>query len=344
MRTGSRRLGLILGMGIIYLVWGSTYLAIRFGVETMPPFLMAGARFLLAGGVLYTWLRLRGAARPAMSDWRNATFLGALLLLGGNGLVTWAEQWLPSGTAALIITTTPLWMMLFEWLVFGGTRPRAIVWFGVALGFWGVALLIQPQAEAEDSPRALAVLAMCAAPVVWSLGSLYSQRSRHLNPPLLNTALQMLCGGGLMAVVGLGLGEGAQFDPATVSLRSWLSLAYLVTFGSLLAFSTYMWLLRVARPSLVSTYAYVNPLVAVVVGATLGGEALTANVGLGAMMILGAVALIALCRGPRQTTANRERHASGENPATPVAARDATPALARHDADLALNSKGGRDG
>ncbi|MEX2142822.1 MAG: drug/metabolite exporter YedA [Pirellulales bacterium] len=301
------RLALVAGMLVIYVVWGSTYLAIRWGVETMPPFLMAGARFLLAGGILYAWLRLRGAPRPELADWKSAVFLGALLLLGGNGLVTWAEQWLPSGVAALIITTTPLWMMLFDWLIFHGPRPRAVVWLGVALGFVGVTLLIQPQAADDGAPRLWAVLAMCAAPVVWSLGSLFSQRARRLDPPLLNTSLQMLCGGGLMFVVGLGLGEAGNFDPAAVSTRSWLSFAYLVTFGSLLAFTTYMWLLRVARPSVVSTYAYVNPLVAVFLGAAIGGEVLTANVGLATVLILGAVALIAIRRrSPKPTILKSE--------------------------------------
>jgi drug/metabolite transporter (DMT)-like permease len=311
------RVAIVAGMLVIYVVWGSTYLAIRWGVETMPPFLMAGSRFLLAGGILYGWLRLQGAPRPQTADWKSALFLGSLLLLGGNGLVTWAEQWLPSGVAALIITTTPLWMLLFEWLVFRGPRPRTIVWIGIALGFTGVALLIRPQMNDGGTAHVWAVLAMCAAPVTWSLGSLYSQRARRLDPPLLNTALQMLCGGGLMFVAGLLLGEAGQFDPAAVSTRSWLSLAYLVTFGSLLAFTTYMWLLRVARPSVISTYAYVNPLVAVFLGSAIGGEALTAHVGLATAMILAAVALIALRRRPAKLevikTENIEPQVAGES-------------------------------
>jgi drug/metabolite transporter (DMT)-like permease len=281
-------------MLVIYVVWGSTYLAIRFGVETMPPFLMAGTRFLVAGGILYGWLRLRGAARPAAADWKSALVLGALLLLSGNGLVTWAEQWLPSGIAALIITTTPLWMMLFEWLIFRGPRPAMLVWIGVAVGFAGVALLMQPGADEHRTIPALAWLAMCAAPVVWSLGSLLAQRSRQLDPPLMATALHMLCGGGLMFAAGLAMGEAVDFDPRSVSRKSWLALLYLITLGSLLAFTTYMWLLRVARPTVVATYAYVNPLVAVFIGAAFGGETLTADVGLAAAMIVGAVALITL--------------------------------------------------
>jgi drug/metabolite transporter (DMT)-like permease len=314
-------MALVAGMMVIYFVWGSTYLAIRFGVETMPPFLMAGSRFLLAGGILYAWLRIQGAPRPQTADWRSATFLGALLLLGGNGLVTWSEQWLSSGVAALIITTTPLWLMLFEWLVFGGARPRAIVWVGVALGFAGVALLVQPQSGDDTGPWMWAVLAMCAAPVTWSLGSLFAQRARRLEPPLLNTALQMLCGGGLMFAVGLLRGELGGFDPAAVSLRSWLSFAYLVIFGSLLAFTTYMWLLRVARPSVVATYAYVNPLVAVFLGSAIGGEAMTANVGLATVLIVGAVALMAFRRrSPQPEHAERQSLAANDDVSQPGAA------------------------
>jgi drug/metabolite transporter (DMT)-like permease len=311
-------LALVAGMLVIYVVWGSTYLAIRFAVETMPPFLMAGSRFLLAGGILYGWLRLRGAPRPASADWRSALFLGAFLLLGGNGLVTWAEQWVTSGVAALIITTTPLWMMLFEWLLFGGRRPRTVVWLGVALGFAGVALLVGPDPDDASSLRLWAVLGLCGAPLLWSLGSLFAQRARALDPPLMNTALQMLCGGGLMLAAGIAMGEWAQFEPATVSRRSWLSFVYLVTFGSLLAFTTYMWLLRVAKPTIVATYAYVNPLVAVFLGAAIGGEPLTANIGLATAMIVGAVALIAVRRRPA---------ASAVSPAAvnrDISSRDAT--------------------
>ena len=313
-------MALVAGMSVVYFVWGSTYLAIRFGVETMPPLLMAGTRFLLAGGILYAWLRLKGAPRPRAADWKSATFLGALLLLGGNGLVTWAEQWLPSGVAALIITTTPLWMMLFDWLIFHGPRPRAIVWAGVVLGFAGVTLLVQPQSGDDSSPWLWAVLAMCAAPITWSLGSLFAQRAPRLDPPLLNTALQMLCGGGLMFAVGLGRGELGDLDPAAISLRSWLSFAYLVVFGSLLAFTTYMWLLRVARPSVVATYAYVNPLVAVFLGAAVGGETMTAYVWLATVMIVGAVALITIRRrapDPRHAARDPTR---GDEEAEPAAA------------------------
>jgi drug/metabolite transporter (DMT)-like permease len=187
-------------------------------------------------------------------------------------------------------------LILFDWLLFHGPRPRFVVWLGIAIGFAGVALLIQPQPEENGASHLLAVLAMCAAPVTWSLGSLFARRKRHLGPPLLDTALQMLSGGGLMFAVGLLRGETIGLDLAAVSPQSWLSFAYLVIFGSLLAFTTYMWLLRVARPSLVSTYAYVNPLVAVFLGAAIGGEPLTANVGIATVMILGAVALIALRR------------------------------------------------
>jgi drug/metabolite transporter (DMT)-like permease len=311
-RLTASRTAVIAGMLVIYLVWGSTYLAIRWGVETMPPLLMAGSRFLIAGGVLYAWLRRRGTPPPPAAEWRSAFVLGALLLLGGNGLVTWSEQWLTSSVAALIITTTPLWMALFGWLLFGGSKPRPLVWAGIALGFAGVALLVRPGSD-DNGQHLWAVLAMCAAPLTWSLGSLMSARARPAESPLARTALQMLCGGGQMFAVGLLMGETAEFHPSLVSLRSWLSLAYLITFGSLLAFTTYMWLLRVTRPSVVATYAYVNPLVAVFVGAAIGGEPLTANVGLATVLVVGAVAMISLAR--RTPAAVRAAHSAA--PADP---------------------------
>lgn len=310
------RWALIAGMAVIYLVWGSTYLGIKVAIETIPPLLMAGARFLLAGGLLYAYLRSRGATRPTVADWRSAFVLGGLLLLGGNGLVTWAEQYVPSGVAALIITTTPLWMMLVEWLFFHGARPRAAVWAGVVIGFAGVTLLVNPASLFEGSAKIWGVLAIVAAPMVWSIGSLRAKRARHLEPPLMNTALQMLCGGGQMFFLGLALGEWRSLDLAAISLRSWLAFFYLVTFGSLLAFTVYMWLLRVTRPSLVATYAYVNPLVAVLVGAAFGNEPLTPQIGLGAALILGAVALITL-RG--QLTAIDSEAKTEEALAKPVA-------------------------
>lgn len=296
--------GIVAGMLVIYLVWGSTYLAIRVGVETIPPFLMAGVRYSAAGGILFVWLLARGARRPDRREWTSALFLGALLLLGGNGLVTWAEQWIPSSTAALVITSTPLWMAIFDWLFFGGSRPSKRMTAGIVLGFVGVVLLIEAPKEDSSAPW-LALAAMCGATMSWTLGSLFSRRTRHVDPPLLTTALQMLCGGGLMLVTGVALGEVNRLDLSAISWPSWFSLAYLTIFGSLLAFTTYMWLLRVARPAIVSTYAYVNPLVAVVVGAGLGGEPVTANLGVATAMIVSAVALVAWRPSPVLTEANR---------------------------------------
>ncbi len=285
-------LALAAGMSVIYVVWGSTYFAIKIAIHSIPPFLMAGSRFLIAGAILLAWCLARGERRPGAAVWRDNLILGALLLLGGNGLVTWAEQWVPSGVAALIITTTPLWLLLFDWLIYRARRPHWWTWLGIGLGFAGVALLIKVDTSGDGQERLLGIVAMVAAPMIWALGSMRSRHRPPPGPPLVNTALQMLCGGGLMMQMSLLLNETNNFDLAAVSTESWLAYIYLVTFGSLLAFTTYMWLLRVAPARLVATYAYVNPIVAVLLGAGLGGEALSPGIWTGAALILCAVAMI----------------------------------------------------
>jgi drug/metabolite transporter (DMT)-like permease len=284
---------LVAGFATLYLVWGSTYLGIKFAVETLPPFLMAGLRFIIAGSVLYLWLRLSGAPRPTLVQWRSAVLGGALLLLGGNGLVTWGQQrGILSGIAALIVGTTPIWMVMLSWLFDGGRRPGIAIVLGMTLGFFGVVLLIHPTGWGDAERDTLPLLAILAAPVCWVLGSLYSRRVPGGSSPLLSSALQMLAGGGLMVAAGSLLGEWSVLADRTISARSALAFAYLTLVGSLVAFSTYTWLLRVASPAAVSTYAYVNPLVAVFLGWLLGNESLEAETLLAAGLIVGAVLLI----------------------------------------------------
>jgi drug/metabolite transporter (DMT)-like permease len=271
MNTRLYSLGALL---IVYLFWGGTYLGIRFAVQTIPPFLMAGTRFLIAGLVVYLYARVRGAAKPQREHWIDAGIVGALLLLGGNGLVSWAEQMVPSSIAALLIATVPLWMILLGLFAKDTRRPNAVVCAAVALGFAGIVILVLPSSGIGRISLTGAA-ALLVASLFWSLGSMYSRRARLPGSPLLAVGMQMLVGGALM-VLGSGLcGEWSRFHPAQVSARSLVGMGYLVLFGSIVAYNAYIWLLKNADPTWVSTYAFVNPIVAVFLGWLLAGEQLT---------------------------------------------------------------------
>jgi drug/metabolite transporter (DMT)-like permease len=300
-----------LGLFVLYIVWGSTYLGIAVAVETIPPFLMAAIRFALAGLVLLTWsiVRARGAfVRPTLREWRDSAIVGAMLLGGGMGLVAWGEQTIPSGIAALIIALMPVWVAIFGRL-FLGERLPGIAIVGIVVGFAGVAILVGPTilggAGALDP---LGILALLVSPISWSAGSLYaSHRASLPRQPLVATGLQMVLGAGVLLVFGLLSGEPARFDPASMSSESLLALAYLTVIGSLLAFTVYGWLLRVAPLPFIATYAYVNPVVAVVLGGALRQEPIDERTLLAGAVIVAAVALIVTARGrmasPRTGTA-----------------------------------------
>lgn len=285
------RAAVVLGFATIYVVWGSTYLGIRFAVETIPPFLMGGSRFLVGGLLLHAFLRLRGAAAPDRAQLREAAVIGALLLLGGNGLVNWAEQFLPSGLTALMVGATPLVFAVLEWVLPPRRRPGAAAFLGIALGTAGVAWL-QVDGDWSGAFPLGAMVALAVASVSWALGSLRSKRNHGGGDPFMAASLQMMAGGGLQLVVGTGLGEWARFEPAAVSLRSGLAWLYLVVVGSLLAFGTYIWLLRASTPAKVATYAYVNPVIAVFLGWALAGEAVTASMLVAAAIIVASVVII----------------------------------------------------
>jgi len=289
-RPAASAMKVALALAAVYVIWGSTYLAIRFAIETLPPFLMAGVRFLTAGALLYLWARWRGAPRPSLVHWRSALLVGGFLLLGGNGGVVWAEQRVDSGLAALLISTEPLWIVLLVWLLPGGRRPSLPVAGGLLLGFIGVGLLVRPSAESTIDPLGAAAVVLSA--LSWAWGSLYGQRAKLPEAPLLSTSIQMIGGGALLLLFSAVTGDMARFEPSEVSLRSALAVVYLMLFGSLVAFTAYSWLMRVASPVLVSTYAYVNPVVAVVLGWAFAGEPLTAGTLGAAAVILAGVALI----------------------------------------------------
>lgn len=294
------------GLSVVYIVWGSTYLAIRIAIETLPPFLMAGTRFLIAGVLLYGWTRWRGATKPSFAHWAWAALLGGLLLLGGNGLVTWAEQTVPSGLACLIITTVPLWMVLLETLRPGGLKPSPRVWLGLLCGFAGVLILVgQGDLAGGGLINPLGAAALIVAALSWSVGSIISRSAAHPPTPLLGTALQMICGGVLLLIVGSLKNEWSDFDIAHVSIQSVLATAYLVFFGSILAFSVYVWLLRVTSPTVVSTYAFVNPVVAVYLGWAIADEMLSVRiVGAAGVIILGVVLITGFGGGGHKVVSN----------------------------------------
>jgi drug/metabolite transporter (DMT)-like permease len=287
---------LLVAFAAVYLIWGSTYLGIRWAIETMPTFLMAGTRFLVAGAILYAWGRLRGGPKPTAANWRDATIIGALLLLGGNGLVVWAEQYVPSGLTALVVGTEPLWVVLLDWLRPRGTRPTTGEMLGLTLGFGGVVLLIGPTnvSGAHVDPVSAGVLVL--ATLSWASGSLYSRGAKLPRNPLLTTGMNMLAGGALLTLVGTAMGQWGGVHPAAISLRSALSLLYLIVFGAIVGFTAYLWILKEANLATASTYAYVNPVVAVFLGWALAGETVTPRVVGAASVIVGSVVIITLAR------------------------------------------------
>lgn len=282
----------------LYLIWGSTYLAIRFAIETLPPFLMAGVRFVTAGGLLYAWAGTRpGTRRPSSTQWRSAFVIGGLLLVGGNGAVVWAEERVASGIVALLVATVPIWMVLLDWAQGTGGRPTGKLLLGMLLGFIGMGLLVGPDALREggtvDPVRAGVVV---LGSISWAAGSIYSRRAAVPRSPLLFTAMQMLAGGLLLLVLGLALGEYGEVRLDAVSLKSALALGYLVVFGAIIGYTAYVWLLRVSTPARVSTYAYVNPVVAVFLGWALAGEPVTTRIFVAAAVIVAGVAVITTAR------------------------------------------------
>lgn len=290
--AGTRGWAVVLAIAAVYVIWGSTYLGIRFALEGgYPPLLMAGGRFLVAGAIMYTVLRLRGVPAPTRPQWRNIAFMAALLLGGGNGLVCIAEQSVSSGLAAVAVASAPLWIGLFSAL--RGQRSGRMEWLGLGIGFVGV-LWLNAGSSLIATPGGL--IALLIAPIAWSFGSVWSG-GRDLPSPFMTAAAQMLCGGAMMLVVGWAIGERMHAWP---TWRATFSVGYLITFGSIIAFSAYVWLLHHVRPTLAGSYAYVNPLIAVLLGSWLANEHFGAG-DLGAMLVilLGVVAItLAKTRAP----------------------------------------------
>ena len=291
--TSDRGLRIALALGGIYFIWGSTYLGIRIAIETLPPFLMAGVRFLMAGGCLILWARARGALWPTASLWKTSAIAGLLMFLGGNGAVVWAELFVPSGLVALLVATVPLWIVLQDWASGRGRSPGIGVTFGILWGLLGVVLLVTGSEIGMAGPQDLfGGLLVLVGAACWSAGSLVARYGARPSSSALGNGMQMVAGGGALFLVGLVRGEPAAFDPAGVSTASVLAFFYLVVFGSLVGFSSYIWLLRNTTPAVASTYAYVNPAVALFLGWALANEPISARTGLAAFVILSAVVII----------------------------------------------------
>jgi drug/metabolite transporter (DMT)-like permease len=301
---GPSRLALLAAFAGVYIIWGSTYLGILFAIQSIPPLVMAGTRFVFAGAIIYLVAQISGAARSSARDWRTAAIVGACLLLGGNGGVTLAEQYVPSGLAALLVATVPLYTALLIWIFGMAERPTGLSAVGLATGFIGVALLVGPalwdRSPNESSHAWIGMVILLVSSLIWSIGSLYSRQTPNAGSPFFAAGQQMLCGGGLMFLIGVARGELRDFHPGQVTMLSLGAFAYLVLIGGIIGYGCYAYILRHCDPSKVATYAFVNPVVAVLLGALFAGEKLTIRALFAAALIIGSVAIV--------ITGGRKRH------------------------------------
>jgi drug/metabolite transporter (DMT)-like permease len=287
--TGENRLLIFLAFSCIYVIWGSTYLAIRYAVETIPPLFVAGSRHLIAGGLLFGWCWWRGL-RPVRKQWFASIVLAVLFFLIGHGTLHWAQQTLPSGLAALLIATEPIFVAIILTATRRARFTRSLL-IGLLLGLFGVALIIGSDVR-SSRPEILSSFAVLIGAASWSMGMVYS-RSAALHPdPRMAAAMSLLAGAGMLLLGGMVTGEAARLDVAAVSLKSLLALGYLAVAGSLVAYSAYFWLLNRFPPTLIATHTYVNPLVALVLGWAIAGEVLTARFVFGGLAVIAAIALL----------------------------------------------------
>ncbi|HEU0053573.1 MAG TPA: drug/metabolite exporter YedA [Longimicrobium sp.] len=295
----------------VYVIWGSTYLGIRFAIETLPPLAMASARFLVAGGVMYAFLRLRGVPAPTWPQWRASALVGVLLLGFGNGGVVLSEMTIPSGVSALLVAMVPAWMVLIDWLRPGGVRPTLRTVIGLAVGFAGMVLLVGP-ASLSGAMDPVGAGVVVVGSISWAAGSIHSRRANVPASPFMATATEMFTGGVFLMLAAALRGELGSVNVASFSTRSLLALAYLIVFGSLIGFTAYIWLLRVVSPSRVATYAYVNPVVAVCLGWAFASEPITARMLAAAGVIVAAVAIITTGKRAASPAAEVEDEAEPE--------------------------------
>jgi drug/metabolite transporter (DMT)-like permease len=302
-----KKIWILLAFAAVYVIWGSTYIGILFAIQSIPPFLMAGSRFLIAGLIMYAIARFQGTPNPEPITWKSALIVGACLLLCGNGGVTISEKWVPTGLAALLVATVPIYIALLSWMTGSAPRPTPLVWLGLVGGFVGVGILIGPAFTISSSGTpnhlALGMSILLVASLLWSVGSLYSRTVRHSQSLIMAAGQQMICGGALLMLMGFVLGEQGAFDMHKVT---WLSLGgfiYLVLIGALVGYTAYFYLLRHCDPAKVATYAYVNPVVAILLGTALAGEHLTLRTLFGAGLIIGSVAVVITAQQMKPKTA-----------------------------------------
>ena len=303
----------LVAFAAVYVVWGSTYLAIRIGVESFPPLILAGLRHVVVGILLYPIFRYKTGIRPNAIHWRTAIVAGALLLFVGNGGVSWAEQTVPSGITALLVATVSLWLVVVDWLRPGGVRPVPRVTMGLLMGFAGMALLVGPAhlggSERVD-PWGAAVLVV--ASLAWACGSIYSKHGGMPSSPMLGVAMQSFAGGVILLIVALITGEFRELHVGAISVRSWLALVYLIVFGSGIGFSAYIYIIHKSTAARVSTYAFVNPVVALFLGWLIAGETITLRTVIAAAVILTAVILVITAPHPTSAPVTAPVPASGE--------------------------------
>ena len=290
-----KRTQVIIAFAALYVIWGSTFLGIRFAIETIPPFLMAGARFVLAGLIMYAIAWSQGIGKSSWANWRTSLIIGACLLLAGNGGVTISEKYIDSGLAALIVAIVPIYIVLLGWATGMAPKPTPIMWLALVGGFVGVGILFGPAlhfSSNEARHPAIGISILLVSSFIWSVGSLYSRSAKHAASPFLTAAQQMLCGGMLLLFVGIVTGELRRLHPSFISISSLLSFIYLVIIGAVVGYTAYIWLLRHCEPAKVATYAYVNPIVAVLLGTLFAGETVTMRTLIAGALIIGSVALV----------------------------------------------------
>jgi drug/metabolite transporter (DMT)-like permease len=309
------RTRILLAFAAVYVVWGSTYLFIKWAIATIPPFFLGGTRFIVAGSILYAIARYRGAAKPTASDWRFGAMTGILMLAIGNGAVVFAQQTVPSGVSALVVSSVPVWVVILDWLRPRGVRPRTAVFFGLALGLIGMVILIGPRAIIGDGHvDALGAGVLVLGSIGWALGTIITRRIDRPSSPLAFAGVQMLLGGVAMLALSFMFGEPFRWSPSVMSLRSILSWIYLVFAGSLIGFTAYIYLLNTVSATKAATYAYVNPIIAVLLGWAFLDEPIGTRTLIAAAVTLAGVAIITLKQSGHPPTGEYPIPKTAEHP------------------------------